>query len=339
MPTYNRRASLARCLRALLACRTGSLDVDVYVIDDGSTDGTADEVARMRQECPGAIRLHYHRQENQGAAAARNRGVHEAAGEWVLFTDDDCAPDSGWILALAGPPTGDWPAGVAAVAGRIAGEKGGNWIARYCEHAGYNRFPKGGKPRFLHFANTANCAYRRRVFLEVGGFEGLLSAIGYEDVDLARRVMLLGCGLEYQPRALVRHYHRDSLRSFFRAYWKRGSAGTLLGVLWESPHSVSTRSLAGEVLDLAKHTLSVIALPLDALSLRTVPLGWADAWGFAWLHWLSVTARHCGAISMTRRLLSGAQSLERTSRMPTHAGTLREAMRAVRRRQREACSK
>jgi glycosyltransferase involved in cell wall biosynthesis len=82
IPTYNRRLQLLAAVDSVLA-QTVSVD-QIIVVDDGSTDGTA-----------GAIRTRYRdhvevcTQENAGVAAARNRGIRAATGDWVAFLDSD----------------------------------------------------------------------------------------------------------------------------------------------------------------------------------------------------------------------------------------------------------
>ena len=95
IPTYNRRSYIQRAIQSILA---QTLPVDeIIVIDDGSTDGTAEEIARQFGE-----RVRVVRQVNQGVAGARRRGVLEAKGEWVAFldSDDEWTPDRNGALTL-----------------------------------------------------------------------------------------------------------------------------------------------------------------------------------------------------------------------------------------------
>lgn len=82
IPAYNRRSHLIRAVESVLA-QTGHLD-EVIVVDDGSTDGTAEAV---RAQFGSSVKLFT--QKNAGASAARNRGVREARSEWVAFLDSD----------------------------------------------------------------------------------------------------------------------------------------------------------------------------------------------------------------------------------------------------------
>jgi glycosyltransferase involved in cell wall biosynthesis len=82
IPTYNRRAHTCRAIDSILA-QTMPVD-EIIVVDDGSTDGTGDEV-RSRY----GSRVTVFRQANAGVSAARNCGIRAARGEWLAFLDSD----------------------------------------------------------------------------------------------------------------------------------------------------------------------------------------------------------------------------------------------------------
>lgn len=84
VPTYNRGGVLPLAVASALAQTHPSLEV--IIVDDGSTDGTADLVSRLWGAEP---RVRFFRQANRGVAAARNRGIREARGDWFAFLDSD----------------------------------------------------------------------------------------------------------------------------------------------------------------------------------------------------------------------------------------------------------
>jgi len=137
---------------------------------------------------------------------ARNTGAREATGEWIVFTDADCVPDTGLIDAYFDPMPGS---DVGALAGTVITDPGQNhFLARYASDRGFLDQDVG-----LHTAGdaaaTANLAVRRDAFEELGGFtEGIRSG---GDVDFCRRLAAVGYEIERRPAARVVHLHRESL--------------------------------------------------------------------------------------------------------------------------------
>ena len=82
IPTYNRAAKVPPGIQSVLD-QTFS-DLEVIVVDDGSSDDTGKILAEMFGD-----RIRYFAQANQGASAARNKGIAEARGEWIAFLDSD----------------------------------------------------------------------------------------------------------------------------------------------------------------------------------------------------------------------------------------------------------
>mgnify|MGYP006284230013 CR=1 FL=1 len=83
LPTFNRAPTLGRAIRTVLA--QTHRDIELIVIDDGSTDNTPDVIHEFSSDA----RLRYQRQENAGAATARNAGLSLARGHWIAFQDSD----------------------------------------------------------------------------------------------------------------------------------------------------------------------------------------------------------------------------------------------------------
>ena len=106
IPTYNRRNYIRRAIDSVLA---QTLPVgEILVVDDGSTDGTADAVEAWYGE-----QVRVLRQANSGVSGARRRGIQEARGEWIAFldSDDEWTPDRNRELSNAAaevPPEVAW---------------------------------------------------------------------------------------------------------------------------------------------------------------------------------------------------------------------------------------
>ncbi len=91
IPTYNHAHTLTRAIGSVL--NQGNGDYELIVINDGSTDETDRVVTQLRQRYPN--RIAYCKQENSGAAAARNRGIDASIGRYLVFLDaDDALTDS-----------------------------------------------------------------------------------------------------------------------------------------------------------------------------------------------------------------------------------------------------
>jgi Glycosyl transferase family 2 len=109
IPTFNRRSHILRAIQSILA-QTAPVS-EVVIVDDGSTDGTAEEIERKFGNLVRVVR-----QINQGVSGARHRGVLEAQGDWIAFldSDDEWTPDRNRILQEA---IGKVPADVAWIFG------------------------------------------------------------------------------------------------------------------------------------------------------------------------------------------------------------------------------
>ena len=98
IPAYNAEAYLPQCLDSILAQKYQNCEV--IVVDDGSTDGTA----ALLEHYPDVKTIH---QENRGMSTARNRGLEEAQGEYILFVDSDDLLTDGALATLASELNGE----------------------------------------------------------------------------------------------------------------------------------------------------------------------------------------------------------------------------------------
>lgn len=86
LPTYNRAYCLGETLKSIQSQTHANWEV--LVIDDGSTDGSADVVHALQKD---DVRIKYHYQQNSGVCSARNAGLRMARGDWIAFLDSDDA--------------------------------------------------------------------------------------------------------------------------------------------------------------------------------------------------------------------------------------------------------
>jgi len=201
VPVHNRRTLIGATLRSVLAQTYPT--VELLVIDDGSDDGTADEVASIFGTTLRLIRL----PTNHGRSAARNVGWAEARGDLVAFLDSDdlWAPDK---LARQVPCFTD--PGVALVMCRIgvvdaaglplAAESAE--IARACDAADGRGYDYGGVTETWCRMYTSTVVVRRRLLEASGGFDARLA--NFEDWDLFWRITRQGRVVAL-PDALVQY--------------------------------------------------------------------------------------------------------------------------------------
>lgn len=93
IPLYNKERQIGAALESVL--QQSYTDYEIFVVDDGSTDGSAAVVEGFA-----GARLHLIRQENGGVSAARNRGIREAKGEYIAFLDADDLWEPDFLMTL-----------------------------------------------------------------------------------------------------------------------------------------------------------------------------------------------------------------------------------------------
>jgi len=226
IPTRNRRELLGRVLRGLLEEQTAPpRDYEVVVVDDGSSDDTAQVVASSATR---AAPLRYCHQESKGPAAARNLGLREAKGQIIVFTGDDCLPDPHLIEEHLRLHRREGDVGVL---GHVA------WhpdlpltpLMTFLEEGVQFGFGLIKDPENVaHWSfYTANCSVQRHWIEEAGGFDEEFEYAAYEDIELAYRMQQQGLRIVYRPGALTYHYHPPTLEQHLARQRLCGRAAVL----------------------------------------------------------------------------------------------------------------
>ena len=223
IPTFNRIDVLPEVLAAL-AAQEGAPAFEVVVVDDGSSDGTAEFLAGYHQRSP--FPLTVLRQENAGPALARNRGVAAASGGRVAFLGDDTVPSKGWLrehqaaarrfgaeklLGVIGYT--DWHA-------RMKVDPFLRYINEYGLQFGYALIENPDDVPF-NFLYTSNLSLPRQALLE-DPFDLRFPYAAWEDTELAYRLRQKGLRLVYHPAATVAHDHPTRIRRFMGRQEKAG---------------------------------------------------------------------------------------------------------------------
>ncbi|MCH7994234.1 MAG: glycosyltransferase family 2 protein [Planctomycetes bacterium] len=274
---YNRGEQVQACLDSLLAMERH--DFEFVLVNDGSTDDTAQRLEDFRTEHPDRAVTVVHNRRNLGTAGARNVGLVAAAGDLVFFTDSDCTVSPGWLgelLHCFDDPT------IAAAAGPILTPPPTNLAERAYAESSRTRATK------WHQRDVAggSMGFRREIALALR-FDEALTHYCDED-ELAWRLREEDHRFAFAPRATVVHHHPLTLRSYLRMGFRQGMGSARF---WYKRGRYIGRDLWAGM-----------------LGLLTLPLGLIDA------NWLGVSAMcfvlQLAAIIFNERVLKGKRVAE-----------------------------
>lgn len=204
IPTWNGRSLLELSLPSLAGQRFR--DFETIVVDNGSTDGTAEWLAGHHPDVR-LVRL----PENRGFAAAVNEGIATARGELIALLNNDTEIDSGWLASLVSafdlhPDVGICASRILNYYDRKRIDSAGDMLGLFADQIGHGALdgPDFAHSRPVLSACAAAAAYRRTVFDTVGVFdERFVSYL--EDVDMGLRARHAGFQVLYVPEAVIYH--------------------------------------------------------------------------------------------------------------------------------------
>lgn len=208
---YNRPGPIRTCLDSVLA--SDADDFEVVVVDDGSTDETPEVLADYIRTHPNrAIRV-VRNERNLGVSGARNAGVREARGAFVLFTDSDCTVSPDWLSLLVAAMV---QTGAAAGSGTVIDVP----PRTLAEHAACGTTRIGLVSWQRRSLVGGNMIVRRELALAHPFDESLV--YGCDEDELAWRLRQQGRNLCFVPEAAVHHDHPMTVRSYLRQGWAQG---------------------------------------------------------------------------------------------------------------------
>jgi glycosyltransferase involved in cell wall biosynthesis len=177
-------------------------ELEVVIVDDGSTDATPAVLADLASRTP--LRVSVLRNEtSQGPAAGRNTAWNAATAPVIAFTDDDCVPAPGWLAAGLRAMNDQQRVVVGSVRPDPAQAHRHDVLAHTLLVG----------PAQLGWCATANIFYRREDLVRAEGFYAGFPSAACEDTDLGLRVEAQGATLVFEPLARVLHdVTRGSLR-------------------------------------------------------------------------------------------------------------------------------
>jgi GT2 family glycosyltransferase len=210
IPSYNGRGLLGPCLASIRRCRPRDpgLPIEVIVVDDGSSDGTADWLAHAHPDVKLILM-----DRNSGFCAAANAGIAAARGRFVQLLNNDTEVSPGWVETGLAPfadetvgsvaplvlvrsepgrvdSAGDSYAWVGWPAKRGHGQPAKRWAAHPVEEV----FGASGSSAF----------YRASAIRRVGGLDPLFGSY-YEDIDVAFRLRWAGYRCVFTPQCRIYH--------------------------------------------------------------------------------------------------------------------------------------
>lgn len=201
---------------------------EIVVVDNSPTPS-------VRTDRLGPARARYVHEPARGLDRARNRGIADSSGDVVVFIDDDCEADAGWLGAIRGAFADPM---VALATGRVRPAALDRASHQWFEaHFSFDRgpyplrftpFEEGTWSPFLvgMMGTGANMAFRRSLLERIGGFDVLLDMGtligGGGDVDMLARALEEGKVCQYEPAAVVFHHHRDTMRLLRLQTWGYG---------------------------------------------------------------------------------------------------------------------
>jgi len=261
--TRNREALLREALESLLA-QSAPSRYEIIVVNNGSTDGTAEMVKQYQTANPGRVSLV--EEPIAGLSRARNAGLRAAHAPLLAFFDDDALAAPGWLTALGSCFEGPR---VAAAGGPIElawrSQRPAWWEDDLDLELGKLDYGKETIDlAYPHFPYGMNIAFRRAALVEVGLFreslgrrgKGLMAA---EELELCLRLWKAGFAVRYHPGAVVRHLVApERLRKAYlrrQSYW-HGVSRRRAETLAHSRYSVSRREMPKRLIKRAFSFLS-----------------------------------------------------------------------------------
>jgi GT2 family glycosyltransferase len=252
---WNRKELLRACLASL--ARQENVRFETIVVDNGSTDGSAEAAEREFGAC--VIR----NTENRGFCAANNQGIAAARGEFIALLNNDAEAEPDWLAELQRAIARAPEIGMAASKILVWEDP------KRIDKAGHLIFPDGqNRGRGSGALNDARfdrdeevlwpdgCAamYRKKMLDEIGGFDEDFFAYG-DDAELGLRARIAGWRCWYAPRAVVRHHRGATMGKGSGARLRLIERNRVLlaaklfpwSLLWLNPFYFALRLAAGAV--------------------------------------------------------------------------------------------
>ena len=221
--SYNGAATIEETLKGL--AEVDYPNFEVIVVNDGSTDATAEIAARHD------VRLIS--TSNMGLSHARNVGMDAATGEIIAYTDDDAYPDPDWLKFLALAYMGS---DHAAIGGPNIPPPEDNEIAQCVANAPGGPIHVLLEDELAEHIPGCNMSFRADKLRAIGGFDPQFWVAG-DDVDACWRIQDAGGTLGFCAAAMVWHHRRPSIRRYLKQQQGYARAEALLAAKWPNKYN------------------------------------------------------------------------------------------------------
>ncbi len=218
IPAKDASQTIGECLQAIMdqeGMQFGP-DYEVIVVDDGSSDGTA--------EIAVGFSVRVIRQPNTGPATARNTAAKISNGAILVFTDADCAPSPVWLRNLTQPFKDPDIVGVKGV--YLTHQTG--LVSRFVQLEYEYKDARMRNLPTIDFIDTFSAAYRKDIFLQNAGFDESFRNPAVEDIEFSFRLARKGYRMVFEPTAAVYHYHDRSISEYLHRKYEIGYWGAVM---------------------------------------------------------------------------------------------------------------
>ena len=246
VPTAGRPERAARCIEGLRCLHYPRFEI--LVVDNAPADGRTR--AAVEALAAGESRCRYVAEPRPGSSVARNRGINEAGGELLAFTDDDVRVDPMWLTRMIEPFLEDSRVGV--VTGLVMPARLDTPSQRWFEDLSgfgkgferrvFDRDEHRADDRLLYpywggvFGSGNSMAFRPSVLRSIGGFDPALGAgsraLAGADIEAFSHAIIGGHRLVYEPRAICWHDHRADAAAVERQIFSYGVGLTAILTKW-----------------------------------------------------------------------------------------------------------
>lgn len=212
IPAHNEAHGIARTVEAVCSQARPDVEIEIVVVDDGSTDGTP-ELA----EASGARVIRMGNGAGGNPARARNLGARETSGDPIVFLDADCVPGPGWLDALLAAHD----SGHAVVGGALDLPAGLPFTARCDYYCGFYLIHSRRPPGEVPHHPPPNLSVRREVFMETCGFSDR-APLQYTNEERAwqAEVRQAGHTMWFEPAARAEHHNRPGFGNLLRRNYR-----------------------------------------------------------------------------------------------------------------------